>query len=179
MENTNGDHRDALSASLLAQPHEEFSFSGREPLRALSLTLCRQARRKVMLFSHQLDPYSYNNREMAETLKTLLLSSPYASLHILLQDHDPVRQQGHRLLELAQRLSSRVSIFRPLRQEHLSLTANYLIIDEVGFIYQPLSSRPAGTVSLHQPQRARELLHGFQDIWQQSEADSLLRRLSL
>ena len=157
----------------------EQRFAGRDELREQVLTLCRQARREVLILSHQLDPYSYNRIEVYEALKQLALRSPKASVRILLQDNEPVRRSGHRLLELAQRLSSRVLIHRPHLQEHRDLAENLLVVDETGYLRQPIHSRPEGSAACNQRGRARELAHQFETIWQQSEPDSLLRRLSI
>ncbi|MBF0255190.1 MAG: hypothetical protein HQL47_01770 [Gammaproteobacteria bacterium] len=163
----------------LGETAGEWRFAGRDQQRDLCLSLARQARREVLIFTQNLDPHSFNSLELYEALKQLALRRPDPALRILLQDHEPVRRGGYRLLELAQRLSSRVLIHRPHLQEHREHRENFVLVDEVGYLYQPLYSRPEGSVSFHNPARARQLGHFFNEVWQQSEQDSLLRRLAI
>lgn len=154
-------------------------LSGREPMRLMALALCQQARRQIRLFSQGFDPYSYSNLEFYQAVRTLVLRRPGPGLQVILQDNEGVQRKGHRLLDLAQRLSSGIQIYRPQLPEHRDHAENFLLVDGQGYLYQPLRSRPQASAAFHDPSRVRELDRFFEQVRQYSEADSQLRRLCI
>ena len=141
--------------------------------------MARQAHRRIRIFSHELDAACYDNREMIDAIKDLALKIPDVGIFILLQNNEKVRQSGHRLVELATRLPSKIRIFRPHQAEHRRHAENFMLVDDYGLVHQPLYSQSEGTACFHDPMRVRDLRHFFQEVWDQSEEDVLLRRLSI
>lgn len=146
--------------------------------REVALALARQARRNLYLFTRDLDPAVYDSAEFAEAVSALVRGSERAHVHILVQDSARAAKDGHRVVELAQRLSSKVRIHRPSR-EYADLRETFLVADELGYLYRTVADRYEAQASFRDRKRARELTRQFEEVWQRSEPDPQLRRLSL
>ncbi|HKJ77402.1 MAG TPA: acyltransferase [Gammaproteobacteria bacterium] len=146
--------------------------------RDIALAMARQARRYLYVFTGDLDPALYDSAEFAEALSALARSSERAHVHILVQDSTRASKDGHRVVELAQRLSSKVRIHRPSRQ-YADLRETFLVADELGYLYRTVADRYEAQASFRDRKRARELTRHFEEVWQRSEPDPQLRRLSL
>lgn len=146
--------------------------------RDIALAMARQARRHLYLFSPDLDPAVYGNAGFAEAVSALVRSSERAHVHILVQDSTRAAKDGHRLVDIAQHLSSKIRIHRPDR-EYADVRGTFLVADELGYLYRTVADRYEGQASFSDRKRARELNRYFEQIWQRSEPDPQLRRLKL
>ena len=146
--------------------------------REIVLAMAGQARRNLYLFTRDLDPPLYDNAAFADALSALARGSERAHVHVLVQDSARAAKDGHRVVELAQRLSSKVRIHRPSR-EYADLRETFLVADELGYLYRTVADRYEAQASFRDRKRARELTRYFEEIWQRSEPDPQLRRLSL
>jgi hypothetical protein len=120
----------------------------------------------------------YDHQDLADALSRLARSHRYAEVRILVQDSEPVVKKGHRLIELAYRLSSMISIRNP-DEEHAHVNEALFIADGVGFIKRTMADRFEGVASFNSPLQARELADHFNDIWTRSKPDPQLRRLHI
>lgn len=168
-----------LANASLGQTRETFALEGREELRDASLALLEQARRKVLIFSYRLESWCWNRPEVEEAIKQLAVRTPNPSCFILLQDNTKVIEEGHRLLHLSRRLTSKIQIQKPLRQDHLDHYQNFILVDDYGVLLQPVHTRPKASISFYNPVLVRELAAFFQDVWSESEPDSQLRELHI
>ena len=146
--------------------------------RDAAIAMAQQARRYLYIFSRDLDPALYDNTEFAEAVRALVRSRGRAHVHILVQNPARAVNDGHRLVNVAQRLSSKVRIHRPAR-EYTGLRETFLVADEMGYLHRNLAERYEGKASFRDRKRARELTRYFEEIWQRSEPDPQLRRLDL
>ncbi len=169
---------DQLEACVLGESSDRIALSTQEELRHASLCLVRQARHKVSIFSYDLDAPIYDQLPFIEALKQFAIHSHLAQIRILLQDNKRVQRDGHRILELCRRLPSRMELRRPPR-DYVDHPENFLVVDGIGYIKRELYSRTEGFVSFHEPLEARRLDEFFEEVWERSEPDSELRRLSL
>ena len=95
-----------------------------------------------------------------------------------MQNIEPVTKQGHRLVELANRLSSMISIRTP-DEAHAHINEAIFVADGVGFIKRTMADRFEGIASFYSPLDARELADHFNDIWAHARPESQVRRLHL
>jgi hypothetical protein len=146
--------------------------------RQAALALARQARRTLQIFSRDLEPAIYEQPDFIAAVTQLATHSRSARIAILLQDPTRAVKEGHRLVELARRLSSYIEIRRPA-QQHAERTEAFLIADEAGVLRRPLADRYEGMLSFHAPLEARRLVTLFAEMWEKSESDPELRRLHL
>lgn len=147
-------------------------------LRQASLRMVRQCRRKLELMSRHLDPTLYDTAEFYEALRDLALESRYSQIRIVILDPSPLIAQGHRILGLAQQLSSFIHIRTPA-EEHRDLDEAFLIADAMGVIYRRLSDRFEATVNFNDKSQALELQRRFDAIWDKGLPDPNFRRLGL
>jgi hypothetical protein len=166
-----------ISRGILGQTEADIALFGKEDFRTAAVCLARQARRKIQIFSHDLELEQYDNPDFYEAIKQLAIRVRDPSIFILLQDSERVQREGNRLVELASRLPSKIRIFRPLLEPHRHHTENFMVVDEMGFVYRKLYTRLEGRLEFRNPGRARELAGFFQDVWNDSEEESALRRL--
>jgi hypothetical protein len=176
---TQADFKARLVEAAASKSSDDIALEGRAEISQGSLALLLQARRKILIFSHQLAAWCYNRPEVEEAIKDLAIRVPNPSCFILLQDNAKVIEEGHRLLHLSRRLTSKIQIQRPLRQDHLDHYQNFLLVDDSCVLLQPIHSRPKARLSFHNPALVRELNAFFQDVWAESEPDSQLRELHI
>lgn len=168
-----------LGEARLGESRETLALDGRDAMKDASLALLVQARRKVRIFSHQLAGWCYNRPEVEEAIKQLGVRTPNPSCFILLQDNAKVIEEGHRLLHLSRRLTSKIQIQRPLRQDHRDHYQNFILVDDSGVLLQPIHTRPKASICFHNPVLVRELAAFFEAVWGESEPDSQLRELHI
>lgn len=168
-----------LAEARLGKTRGTRSLEGRDELRDATLALLEQARRKILIFSHRLDAWCWNRPEVEEAVRQLAVRTPNPCCFILLQDNTKVIEEGHRLLHLSRRLTSKIEINRPLRQDHLDHYQSFVLVDDSGVLLQPLHTRPRASISFHNPPLVRELAAFFDDVWKESEPDSQLRQLHI
>lgn len=149
-----------------------------EECRLAALSMARQAARSIEIVSRQLDPQIYDNQEFCDAVSDLLVGSRRARLRVLVRKTDPILKGGHRLLNLAHRLSSFIEIRVPAR-EYDDYNAAFLVVDGAGVIYRSLSDRYEGTVNFDDARTAGDLGRQFEEMWQTASRDSSLRRAHL
>ncbi|MGA9855920.1 MAG: hypothetical protein WBR29_11665 [Gammaproteobacteria bacterium] len=146
--------------------------------RDAALELARGAHINLVLFSRDLEPVIYDNRDFVTAVQQLALRSRYSHVRILVIDPTAAIKDGHRLIELGRRLSSFIEFRRP-PQEQSQRSDSFLVIDETGLLYRPLASRYEGFADPDNAFEARLHLREFDAIWEQSEPESEFRRLGL
>ncbi len=158
---------------------EPVALSTVEDTRLAALTLARQARRRILIFTRDLDPPLYNNLLFTTALLNLILRSKHhAQIRILVQDPDHAVKHGHRLLDLCRRFSSFIEA-RRLPEEYRNHPEAFLIADETGLLHWRYADRYEGTVNYSAPRAASELARFFTNVWELSVPDPELRSLQL
>ena len=144
--------------------------------RALSLLMAQQALNRVRIVSRNLDAKLFDDEAFVEAIKQLVLKRSSSRVEIIVKDSGPLMRRGHRLVTLAQRLSSYIEIRRPGRQ-HRTFNAAYFVVDSCAYIDRTFADRYEGTACFNDPRTARAMLSTFDDMWQAGEPDLNLRRL--
>jgi hypothetical protein len=171
------DHPD-FSGFTLGRQHEPVEVDTAQAVREASLALIAGAQQEVVLFSRHLDAPLYDNAETNGALREFVLQSRRTRVRILVKDPAPVTGRGHRLLDLAQRLSTYVEIRVPAPEYHAANSA-YLVVDRTGLVYRGLADRYEATVAFADRQMAGELMRQFEEMWETSRSDPGLRRMAL
>ena len=161
---------------ILAETAGTLEFSDVRGLRDISAHMLSQARRQLIIFSYDLDARIFDQEPFLNGAKNLALRSRNARIKVLLQNNARVVKEGHRLVELARRLSSTIEVRRP-HPDHLQLQENFMLVDDSGFVYRKLAGRYQGVASFHDPLENRRLGESFREMWESSEPDPELRRL--
>lgn len=153
-------------------------LDSRDGVRAASLHLVANARRKVHIYSRDLDAALYDNTEFLEALGRFAVSHRYAEVRIIVQDAGPAIRADHRLIGLAQRLSSHIEIREPGPQ-HREYNAAFLVTDGQGVVYRELGDRYDAIASEDDRPRARQLIRYHDEVWEFGRANPNLQRLGI
>lgn len=146
--------------------------------RDAAISLAEQARFSLNIFSRDLDPPVFDNTGFERCVFNLANAHRSTDIRILVHDSSLAVSQGHRLIRLAQKLTSSVHIHNPATEHGNELSA-FMVVDAVGLLYRPQSNRRnyKALVNFKSPQRAAELRDLFNQLWERSTPDSQIRRL--
>lgn len=145
---------------------------------ATLLAMVQQARREVYIVSYDLDPAIFSQQAFVEALSAFVRRGRKAHARFLVQNSNRAVKQGHRLIPLAHRLSSSISLHKP-GFEHRDYSEAFVVVDGIGYIRRQYAERFEGVASFKAPIEARDLRALFITMWEQSEPDPQLRRLQL
>lgn len=162
----------------LGEKSDTIYISTKEENREAAQQMIGQGIRTLHWFTHNLDRNLYDTSEFLQAVKQLALSSPPSKVYILIRDSSDIVARGHRLVELARRISSHVFINRADEEDQDRLDS-FLIVDEKGLIRRSHGERFEARVDFHNPGDSRILLKYFNDAWERSHPDPELRRLHI
>lgn len=149
-----------------------------EEHRTTALALAQQANRFVQIATRDMDALLYDNEPFVDALAALARRHAKSRVEILVWDSMAAVKQGHRLIHLAQRLSSHVQIRKPA-DEHAKYTEAFLVADGIGYLSRNLAERYEGVGSFNAPLQARKLSQLFTEMWDKATPDPQLRRLHI
>jgi hypothetical protein len=175
---TEQDPTQLLDAAILGKSDGQIPLHGPSECRHAAQRLAEQARHKLFLFSYDLDAPVYDQAPFIEAAKNLAIRSPMSQIRILLQDNERVQKEGHRLVALWRRLTSKIEIRRP-HPDYIDHPENFLLVDETGYLRWDLYDRYEGRADFHAMLDAGRYADFFQEVWERSEPDSELRRLHI
>ena len=167
-----------FSQLTLGESHEAIPIGSSDEHRAVVLALAEQAKRSLHIFSWNLDRRVFDNQALIDAMTRLALASPRTRIEILLQDPQPAVRSGHRLVNLAQRLSSSIEIRRPA-EEFKELNHCFVVADETGILVQEQASRYEAVANFSARKEAGDLMKTFRTIWQRSAPETEFTRFSL
>ncbi len=144
-----------------------------------SLQVVESSRREVLLLSKTLDPAIYDNEPFYQSILDLARRDRNVQVRILVKDIQPVVEHGHRILNLARRLSSKIEIRKLLiKPEKDSIT--YLIGDRKHLLYMHEDQVYNGFVNYDAAQESKSLADEFTYLWDKhSVLDPALRTMLL
>ena len=166
---------DGLDNFQLGETDELVHVTSSDDCQALSHALASQAKRSLAIFSYDLEPSIYNSVAFYEAARNVIGKDPNAMIRILVYDISRTIIRGHRLLDLGQRLSSRVQIRKLPRKYHHA----FLIADDVGVLDRRRAERYEATANFNAPGWANNLLHFFDGAWEQSIRTSEVHSLNI
>ncbi len=168
----------ALDNYILGESDDTIKIDSSENVSEAALALITQSKRSIDIFSHSLERRIYNSQAIYSAALKLATRSRYSQIRIILKESNDVVKLGSRLVELSQRLSSRVLIRKP-PVEYRDHNEEFLIADDVGLLHRPVATRYEGGLSFYEPLRCRQLKKFFDECWEKSSQDADLRRLHL
>ncbi|MCG7901672.1 GNAT family N-acetyltransferase [Candidatus Thiodiazotropha endoloripes] len=169
---------DDLTLATLGKDDELFQLNRVEDHQIHAASMVRQAKRYLCLFSHDLDPIVYDTDSFHDAVKQLAMRSKFSRIRILVQDNSLIVQQGHRLVDLAQRLPSVIEIRKP-SDEHLDIEENFMLADDCGYLYKQQASNVIGTARYNNRHFVSRLQTLFDEAWEYGVPDRELARLHL
>ena len=140
--------------------------------------LISQTQQKLCLYTRDLDPYLLSNRHIERAVANIAKSSRTSEVRILVFDVPAIQSSQHRLISVAQSLSSYVKIKRVADDYH-HLPFSFYLADNSGILYRPIHTQYTGEAWFNHKIMVNEKQKLFDDIWEQSQVASELRALSL
>lgn len=165
-----------VSASTLK---ETLSVNSQEDLASARLTLLRQTRYRMAIYQPLLAVDAFYSADEITELRRIASSGRGASIRILLHDPQAALRDSHRLVALAQRLPSVISIRVPVDEHDLSYGSAYLLNDTGGYLFQPDAQRPQGRAAAQDRSSQAPLLQHFEEVWERAERTTVLQPLDL
>ncbi|GGJ84315.1 DUF7931 domain-containing protein [Pseudomonas matsuisoli] len=147
---SDGETKTAESAALL-----------QKDVRERAHTLLGAAKRSICICSINLDPWLYDSDEALDACIKLLAHQSRSRLRILVKETQHLER--HRLIKLAQRLTSNCSI-RQLNPDHPFERSGYLIVDDRLLFVQHLSAQDTDAERVN----ARLIQRSFDHAWDHS-----------
>ncbi|MEW8320609.1 MAG: GNAT family N-acetyltransferase [Candidatus Thiodiazotropha sp.] len=173
-----GGPSEELELAQLGKSSELFHLHTIEEHQIHAVCMVRQAKRYLSLFSQTLDPEIFDNLPFVDATKQLATRSRYSRIRILLQDNSLVVQQGHRLVEQAQRLSTAIEIRIP-GEEYLDYPENFMLVDDLGYLHRKQAENLIATACYNDRYRVNRLQSIFDEAWEYGVPDRELARLHL
>lgn len=161
---------------MLGESKQKIQIETIEENRLAAIALAKQAGRSLHIFSHDLDPMVYDNNDFVDAVKALAIGHSQAQVQIIIQDSRKIIEKGHRIIELARRISSNIHI-RKTPAEMKSYSTAFLIADKTGVLYRTIGDRFEGFVNFDDRFESKNLLDFFTTTWEHSAPDPELRRL--
>ncbi|MGH8191731.1 MAG: GNAT family N-acetyltransferase [Rhodanobacteraceae bacterium] len=151
----------------------------REELIAVTKTLLSRARHSMCVLVRELHPILLNDTACLVELRRLAISGRGASLRMIAQDLTRALNEGTRLLQLAQRMSSVIEIRRPVDPADLNFPSAFMCVDTEGYLFRPIEHQMVARGSTWAPGRHAELMRLFESVWNRSEPWPELRALGI
>lgn len=151
----------------------------REDLAHAVLRIILEARHALVVHFPDLGPGVLDRDDVLAALQRLATGGRGADIRLLLKDPDQVLREGHRLIPLAQRLTSSVALRVPVEDEDRAYPSAFIASDSGGYILRPLAERFEGKGSTCDRAQARRLMRYFDAVWQRAAPATALRSLEL
>lgn len=147
--------------------------------RVTAMDVMRAARHRIGIASHALDAELFDHEAVIALIKRVAMSGRGARIQILVEDIATAVQNSHRLVGLAQRLSSLVEVRRANRRADPEFGPAVVLNDHGGWLRRPDPTRFEGEACLDDRPRAREMWLSFDRSWERAEPESAIRTLKL
>ena len=166
----------AASAPQTERALQRFTLA--EQAQAHVLALLQQASHNVDIYSPDLEPWLYNQSSVREACTRFLLAHPRNRMRVLIADSARAIRDGHQLLTLSRRLTSRLHI-RKLNPDYPGDDGAFLVVDQRSLLVRPVAEQQAGYALYNDPGRARVKRSQFAQAWDHSLSDPDLRSFLL
>lgn len=153
-------------------------LEGLAGLREAAAALAAAAQREIMLLSTDLQAQLYDQQPFLDAVRRLATSNRRARIRVLVRDVERAVKEGHRLVELALRLSSFIEI-RRLAEDDAASEHCFLLVDRKLLLYQPTAITRYAELDRQAAAKGRRLGHEFDAQWERAAPDPNLRQLWL
>jgi len=153
-------------------------FEGRDEAIPLALSLAQRAKRQICILGPNIDAILFDTLEFVECLKNLAISSSRAEIKIIAHKTKFNVQHGHRIIALAQHLTSSIQL-RTLDSQYSEIQNIVILVDDFAYLKCARTNYYQGTACFYDRFEVRRLQSQFDDIWVRATADMSIRRLHL
>jgi len=167
-----------LSDRVLGVSTGPIPLTDRVAIRDAGLLMASQAARELRVFSRDLDAVLYDHQDFLAAVRRLSLTRRELPVRVLAFEAQTAVRNGHRLVELARLLTSKIAI-RRVPADYDKNTEAYLLADDRGYVLRPIADLWEGTVDFCDALQVRRLGADFERVWEVSDTHPELRRLFL
>jgi hypothetical protein len=151
----------------------------RAGLEAAHIRLLGQARYRAALYLPRMETGILDSEAILTELRRLATSGRPAQIRILTHDIEQAHREGHRLIALAQRLPTAVSIRMPVDEAHLGYASAFICDTASGYLFRPVASRYEARGDLDAPGETSRLMAYFDEVWERAEPAWQIRPLGI
>ncbi len=160
------------------QGGKRWVISTQEEMRQAAIEVANAAKRKISIFTQDLEPGIYDDPDFLEIVKRLVLSQTYARIRVLIADPLRAVKNGNNFVHLGRRLNTYIE-FRHVREDLRTHAEAFCIADETALVYRLQASRWEGIADTHEPAVAHLYGTVFDEIWLASEVVTEFRQLGI
>ena len=144
--------------------------------RAAVAEIAATAKRRLSIYTPDLEPGIYDHDAFLEVAKRLVLSKRYARIRVLISDPARAVRNGNRFVSLGRRLNSYIE-FRTVLEDYRDHREAFLVADNTALLYRVDATRWEGIADTYEPAVAARYLGLFDEIWNASVVEQELREL--
>ena len=163
---------------MLGVTQGEITVEDRELNVAAVHKLASSAVHNISIVSRTLNHQVFDRVDIVEAFNKFIHRSRNSTVRILVFDSTNVIKHSHRLINLADRIPSRICL-KQLSNEYIVYNESFITADGKGYLHNPLSDRYDGSVNFNDKTRCTELDKIFTDYWHRCEPIVDLRRVSI
>jgi len=145
---------------------------------AALLECLQEPLRTVQIYSQVLDHALFDRLEVVDALSAFVRRGPPAQIQVLIHSSQLIISRGHRLLELARRMDSKIQI-RLVPDQQAADLHTCVMWDDRGYWLMPDYREYEGLANIYDPVQASRLSERFEYLWHKSIEDSELRVLRI
>lgn len=171
---------DALAGFRLGESETCLRLDSVEDFNRATLALLRQARRELRILTPDFEPERYNTLEFRDALSAFMRRSRHTDTRILLGDPTIAIRWGHKVVNLARRMTSRLQLrqlgeedFRGLRNEA------WIVADGICLLRRDGMDGYAGSLVARSLPHAPRASQHFLELWERSGDIPDFRNLNL
>lgn len=150
--------------------------TGSDALQQAVAAMAGQARRQIDILTPDMEATLYDTADFLGALRRLAVDSTKTHVRILIADSERAVKRGHRLIEMARRLSTAIDLHQPGPESQIGREA-FLLVDDRGLFWRADADELRASVSFNDPMGVRRLRAQFDGLWEESHPDPELRRL--
>ncbi len=142
------------------------------------LKLLSSAQNNVVILSRYLDPRIFSNEDFIQNASEFVRRTKTANIKILVHDTQTIVKNNHRILNLSQRVSSKIEI-RTICNDYAQFNQAFVVADSVGYIHNLKADLYDAEVNFSDIEKSKDLMETFKTIWELSQQDAEVRRLCI
>ena len=154
------------------------TFDSRDQAALLAQELIDLASQEICIFGPIIDHVLYDDASLVNKLSEFVRRSPRRRIRILVNDTRKNVVDSHRILPLAQKLTSSIEIHIN-HQKYQDMHQQFLLVDSRAYLFCPNAERYQGRASKDSPAAVRDMKLQFEEYWSHSRPDPNSRRLHL
>ena len=143
-----------------------------------SAKMLGDCRRKLQILSDTLDENIYGHTSLVDVISQLARSGHQVDIQILVRDFRPAIESGHKLLRLAQRLSSKIQL-KKMTQQPQDTDMAFMICDMSGLVFQNDKTVYKGFANYKAAPEIKSLREEFIYLWERAEVEKELLLLHI